>query len=156
MMDRFTSRILRVFISYSHLDSVWRDFLLKHLKGFEHRYNIRVFVDELIRTGEWSERIEQEIASADLGICLLSPDYFASDHCFKELRLLIRRQRTSLLNLLLVQVEPTALGVYPELCEQQIHPSLNQSVHEAFPSQEDRFFADLMGVILELLEGRGT
>lgn len=70
----------RVFISYSHADSEILKRILIHLKPLEKQGVIDLWVDSRIKAGEkWEDQIKRALASAKVGILLISADFLASD-----------------------------------------------------------------------------
>jgi hypothetical protein len=68
-----------VFISYSHKDAVWLEWLQKHLKPLQ-RVGIEVWDDTRLKAGEqWREEIREALAAAKVAILLISPDFLASE-----------------------------------------------------------------------------
>src|SRR5689334_17735830 len=75
---------VRVFLSYSHDDTTWRDALLKHLGGLLHTGQLVHFDDRQIKPGEeWDARIKGEFLAADIIILLVSPNFLGSVYCIK-------------------------------------------------------------------------
>lgn len=69
-----------VFISYSHADEKWRSFVEKHLSPLGRDHQIRVWSDKNIKPGEpWLARIQRELATAKVGIMLVSHNFMASE-----------------------------------------------------------------------------
>ncbi|AMJ64303.1 hypothetical protein AXW84_01815 [Hymenobacter sp. PAMC 26628] len=69
-----------VFISYSHADERWRKLVEKHLAPLGRDHSLRVWSDQSLKPGEpWLARIKRELATAKVGIMLVSANFMASD-----------------------------------------------------------------------------
>jgi hypothetical protein len=69
-----------VFISYSHADERWRQLVEKHLAPLRRDHQLRIWSDRNLIEGEpWLARIKRELATAKVGILLVSADFLASD-----------------------------------------------------------------------------
>jgi hypothetical protein len=69
-----------VFISYSHADERWRKLVEKHLAPLGRDHKLRIWSDRNLIEGEpWLARIKRELATAKVGILLVSADFLASD-----------------------------------------------------------------------------
>ena len=74
-----------VFVSYSHKDEVWKDRLKPHLRMLEHEEQLILWDDRRIDAGDkWYPQLKQAISRAAVALCLISPDYLASDFIIKE------------------------------------------------------------------------
>ena len=70
----------QVFISYSHLDSVWLERLEFMYKPLAWRDNITVWSDKQIAVGgQWSKEIDQALTNAKVAVLLVSQGFLASD-----------------------------------------------------------------------------
>lgn len=68
-----------VFISYSHADEKWRNLLETHLAPLGRDHQLRVWSDKSLKPGEpWLTRIKRELATARVGIMLVSHHFMAS------------------------------------------------------------------------------
>ena len=75
-----TSTRTSVFISYSHADERWRKLVEKHLASLGRDHSLRVWSDQNLKAGEpWLARIRRELATARIGIMLVSHNFMASD-----------------------------------------------------------------------------
>lgn len=69
-----------VFISYSHADERWRKLVEKHLAPLGRDHSLRIWSDQSLKPGEpWLARIKRELATAKVGIMLVSANFMASD-----------------------------------------------------------------------------
>ena len=93
-----------VFISYSHKDEGWKDRLLPHLKALEQAGLVVVWDDRRIDPGgKWYPEILEAMAQAGVSVCLISPDFLASEFCVKEeIPYLLERRESEGMALILV------------------------------------------------------
>jgi hypothetical protein len=82
-----------VFLSYAHRDERLRQELDKHLSPLRRSALIETWHDRRITPGaELNAEIDQCLASADLVLLLISPDFINSDYCYcREMRVALRR-----------------------------------------------------------------
>ncbi len=74
---------LNVFISYAHEDEAFRMEFGKWLRPLERDGLLKVWHDRHILAGEdWADVIESSLATSDLVLLLISPDFMASEYCF--------------------------------------------------------------------------
>ena len=91
-----------VFISYSHADERWRKLVEKHLAPLGRDRSLRVWSDQSLKPGEpWLARIKRELATAKVGIMLVSANFMASDFIHSDelppLLLAAKKERVTLL-----------------------------------------------------------
>ena len=73
-----------LFFSYSHRDEDLRDRLETHLAGLKREGAIETWHDRRIRAGEeFAGVIDDNINRAEIVLLLVSPDFIASDYCFR-------------------------------------------------------------------------
>jgi len=76
--------MIRVFISYSHVDEKYRNELQKHLVSLQHQGIIETWHDRRIVAGdEWASIIDDELRCADIILLLVSSDFIASHYCYE-------------------------------------------------------------------------
>lgn len=76
--------MIRVFLSYSHVDENYRNELEKHLTALKYQGIIESWHDRRIAPGEdWADRIDDELRRADIILLLISSDFIASKYCYE-------------------------------------------------------------------------
>ncbi len=74
--------MIRVFLSYSHVDEKYRNELAKHLKSLELQGIIETWHDRCLAPGdEWANKIDDELRRADIILLLVSIDFINSEYC---------------------------------------------------------------------------
>lgn len=147
-----------VFLSYSHKDETWKERLRPQLRALENIGRLTVWDDRRIDLGgDWYDEIEAAVDSADVAICLISPDYLASDFCVKEeIPHLLDRRRRHGMSLLPVLIRPCAWELVEWLAPLQMHPRDGRSIKEDFAGREDGVFADIAREVVRLTSSRQT
>lgn len=77
----------KIFISYSHKDSVWLDKVRNHINVLKNHLeiNIEVWDDNKLEVGDvWKEEIKQSLEDAGIAIFLVSTDFLSSNFINKE------------------------------------------------------------------------
>jgi hypothetical protein len=102
------SRVASVFVSYSRLDQIVCDQIVRELKDRGHA----VWLDrEAIHGGDvWRASIEKGIKAADVFVILLSPGIFASPDYTREELEFARKQRKTIVALWLKPPQPLPEG----------------------------------------------
>jgi hypothetical protein len=75
----------KLFFSYSHKDEELRNALEVHLTMLKRQGLIEAFHDRRIVAGEpLDDAIDAYLEEADIVLCLVSPDFIASDYCYSR------------------------------------------------------------------------
>jgi hypothetical protein len=108
-------RRCRVFVSYARVDEAHRIRLDVHLAPLVREGLIDVWSDRAIEAGaDWERDIQHELATADVVILLVTPDFVASAYCFEEeLPEILRRNEQEGLRVLPVLVKAVDLANLP-------------------------------------------
>ncbi len=76
--------MVKIFISYAHLDKEYKDQLEKHLAVLKRNGEIAPWTDKMLVGGEtWDQSIIDALNDAELIICLVSSDFLSSDYCYE-------------------------------------------------------------------------
>jgi len=87
--------MLRLFISYSHMDREWCDRLYKHLVGIDKEVLAEIWYDTRISPGsQWDNDIFQHLNNADVVVFLVSANFVDSDFCALEIDEALKRQES--------------------------------------------------------------
>ena len=143
-----------VFVSYSHKDEQWKDRLLPQLRALEQAGRVTVWDDRQIEGGEqWYDEIEQAMANTAVAVCLISPDYLASDFVIKEEvgYLLTRREETGMV-ILPVLLWDCAWQAFDWISATQMIPRDGKTIAEDHQGQENRVFAQVARRILAIVD----
>ncbi|WP_166664417.1 toll/interleukin-1 receptor domain-containing protein [Actinophytocola oryzae] len=94
-------------MSYARVDERYRKRLDVHLAPLVRAGLIEVWSDRTIAAGaDWERDIQRELATADIVILLVTPNFVASAHCFeRELPVAMRRHADDGLRILPVHVK---------------------------------------------------
>ena len=146
-----------VFISYSHKDERRKDRLRRHLGVLEQQNRIQIWDDRQIDPGgKWFDDIKLVMDRTAVAVCLISPDYLASNFCTKEEipYLLERRERDGMI-LIPVHLRPCVWKAVPWLKESQMLPRDGKSVSIHFRTNWDVVSAEVAERIFNILDDPG-
>lgn len=75
--------MLKVFISYSHADELFKDALVEHLAPLIRSNSIEIWHDRQIPPGkEWNDEISDKLEAAEIIFFLVSSAFINSDYCY--------------------------------------------------------------------------
>jgi hypothetical protein len=95
-------------MSYAHRDERLRDELDKHLSPLKRSAQIESWYDRRITPGSVLHMaIDGHLATADLVLLLISPDFINSDYCYqREMRVALQRHRRGQARIIPVILRP--------------------------------------------------
>jgi hypothetical protein len=133
---------LSVFLSYSHRDRLYRDRLKVALAQLRRDGLITEWDDQMISAGdEWDESIQHALASAELVLLLISPDFIASNYSYdNELAKALARDERGDVRIIPIIVRPADWHSAP-FAHLQALPTGARAVTEW--SNRDRAWADI-------------
>jgi hypothetical protein len=140
----------RVFYSYSHRDTEWRDRLGTHLAPLKYQKKIIEWHDRKIEPGaNWETEISAQLESAHLILLLVSADFLASDYCFGvEVEKAFTRLKRGEAKVIPILLKP-CLWEESRFSELQIIPRDAKAI-TSWPSTEEAF-RDVAKEILTLV-----
>jgi internalin A len=105
----------RIFVSYSHEDSRWLNELNLVLAPLIRDERIALWDDKAISSGmQWRPEIEAQLRTANVGVLLVSANFFASRFISDvELPAILKRAEQNTLRLLWIAVSPSLVSQTP-------------------------------------------
>jgi len=129
----------RVFISYSHKDEALRDELEVQLAMLKRQGLIEVWHDRRMVAGDrldWT--ISKELDEADIVLLLISPDFLASDYCYKiEKGRALERHRKGTARLVSVILRPCD-WTHTDLAQFLVTPTDGKAI-TTWPNRDEAF-----------------
>ena len=142
---------LKIFISYAHEDSKFKDDLVIMLASMQRRGIIDAWQDRRIEPGdEWYQEIEQAMNQCDLALMLVSKNFLASRFIQdEELPHLLERRRAEGMRVVPVIIRPCMWNSEPVLQDLQALPQDGRAVI-TFPEEtgeRDQVWVEIAQVI---------
>lgn len=140
-----------VFLSYSHDDMLWRNRVWRALRALENDDAIELWDDRSIGTGDdWYDRIKEKLDRAKMAVCLISPDFLASEFCTKqEIPVFLDRAAKHGMRLIPVLVRPCGWQSVRWLKGFQMFPKDGQSLSRDYRDEDECELA-LADVLIEI------
>ena len=142
---------LKIFISYSHKDEIFKDELVTMLAGLQRRGIVDAWQDRQIEAGdEWNKSIQDAMNDCDLALLLVSPDYIASHFIQgEEQPKLLQRRKEMQLRVIPIIVRPCLWQNEPVLKDLQALPKDGKAVttFSNVQGERDQVWMDIATVI---------
>ena len=76
---------VKVFISYSHKDEMWKDRLLTHLSVLDHEGLLHVWTDRRIEVGaSWQAKINEAMSDSRVAVLLVTANFLTSEFILNQ------------------------------------------------------------------------
>jgi TIR domain len=141
-----------IFISYSHKDRQWLEFVLTHFgPAIKHRI-LAVWYDEKINGGEqFTKRIKLHLESCCICILLVSANSLQSTYIMDtEMKLMRRRLKDETARIFPIAVCQTTPQYVPWLKELNIRPLDGRPLEALQPWEQNKIMADLVSEIVKI------
>ncbi len=144
-----------VFISYSHLDEVWKDRLVRQLRVLALEGAYELWDDRKIAAGDaWKVEIETAMEGARAAVLLISADFLISDFIRgKEVPRLLQLRAANGLRVIPLIVHPCAWKDIEWLASIQCRPKDGRPLARMRKATVDQALADLASELRTLLRG---
>ncbi|RQW00547.1 toll/interleukin-1 receptor domain-containing protein [bacterium] len=145
------AKLLRVMMVYSHNDESFRNIFDTHLAILKRLEIIEAWHDrELLPGGAMHDDLRHEIESANIILLLVSPDFIASDYCYKiEMTRAIERHNSGDARVVPIILRPTALWTRSPIGGLTALPNDGKPISEF--ANLDRAFCDIVERLSEVL-----
>jgi TIR domain len=143
-----------VFISYSHSDKRWKDYLVRQLGVLEREGLLTSWHDGLIQPGaDWLPAIEAAMADAEVAIFIVSADFLNSKFIRrKEITDLLERRRQEGLRIIPLIARPCPWQNVLWLAAIQARPLDGKTLAGLSKVKAEQVLSDLAEEILQLVE----
>lgn len=142
---------LKIFISYSHKDEIFKDELVTLLAGLQRRGIVDAWQDRRVEEGdEWNRSIQNAMNDCDLVLLLVSADYLASRFIQNEEQpKLLQRREEMQVRVIPIIVRPCPWRGEPVLKDIQVLPENGEAVitFSKETGQRDRIWTEIADVI---------
>ena len=144
LLPKRTHRAKKVFISYSHRDTMWLARLQAHLSLLRRSNKIESWTDVEIRAGEeWDKSIKDALLAADIFILILSADFIASNYIWEvELKEAFEAYKDKKKKIIPIMMEPIDLGGLPDINIRSLRNTdytINIRSFEVIPKNEQNY-----------------
>lgn len=131
---------LKVFVSYAHEDSKYKNNLIKHCSLLVENEKIDIWTDDNIRAGnKFDDKIKEEIESCDISILLLSSTYWSKEYIKDtELPLIMKHEKSRNITVIPIIINGERKIKHTILKDRTLIPTENNQlkVIEEFENQE--------------------
>jgi hypothetical protein len=146
-----------VFVSYSHKDEVEKEQLVGQLKVLEMAGVIKLWVDDRIEGGaDWTQEIEEAIASASAAILLISANFLTSKFILgEEVPAFLKRRQNEGLTVFPVIAKPCAWDAFDWLQKMNVRPKNGRPIWSGTPSQIEADLATIVKEVADMVKKQG-
>lgn len=129
----------KVFISYSHLDDLWKERLMRHLSILDWQGLLHVWADTRIEVGaDWRDRIDNAMRDSRVAMVLVSANYLSSKFIMnEEVPSLLEQHAQNGMWILPVIARPCPWKLVNWLSQRQVRPKGGRPLSVGSESQLD-------------------
>lgn len=145
---------VKVFVCYSHADSVWLERLQVHLKPLQREYKIDIWDDSRLKPGsKWRDEIREAVNKANVAILIISADFLASDFIVtNELPPLLKAAEEEGALILPIIVSPSLFNRNQDLSQfQSVNPP-SKPLLSLSDAEQEGVFLQVAEAVLEKAE----
>lgn len=144
----------QVFISYSHADEAWKDYVVKHLKVLVHEGLYNVWDDRRISAGaDWVEEIKTALAACNVALLLISANFLTSEFILgNEVPALLQRREQEGVRVIPVILKPCSWTRLSWLKSIQAHPKDGKALNGMNEHDVDAALTALTEEVADLLQ----
>lgn len=151
------SKRTQVFVSYSHADSEHLLRLRVHLRPYERKGQVDLWVDTKIKTGQkWRTEIEGALERAAVAVLLVSADFLASDFVVdNELPPLLLAAQEEGVTILPVILKPCAFNATKEISQFQAANAPSNPLISCGEAEREAIWVKVAEAVSEAVERLG-
>lgn len=148
----------KVFVSYSHKDTEWKDRLVKQLAALQRRGLLEVWVDSQIKGGEdWYRLIHEAMLEARVAVLLVSEHFLDSDFIQDvEVPRLMQSHAEDGMRIYPVIVWPCLWQFDEWLASKQVRPKGGAPLAKGSEYEIKDELVEIASEIFEIVKGNGS
>ncbi|MGE5342492.1 MAG: tetratricopeptide repeat protein [Candidatus Omnitrophota bacterium] len=146
--------VKKIFISYSHEDTAFKEMLVKQLKVLELEGDLDLWEDSRIETGtDWFPEIEKAINNAHIAVLMISAGFLTSNFIkSNEVPPILERRKNEGLIVLPLFVKPCPWKSVSWLCSIQGFPSGDKTIMEMDDASQLRSLTEFAETIHKMIQ----
>src|SRR5262249_47183103 len=115
---------VKVFISYSHKDEMWKDRLMSHLSVLYYERLLHVWTDRRIEVGaDWQEKVNEAMGDSRVAVLLITANFLTSEFILnQEVPSLLERHAQGGMLVLPLLAQPCPWKLVSWLAPRQVRP----------------------------------
>jgi len=146
-----TRKRILVCLSYSEKDDKEKDRLLSHLDILRQAGMVDVWsIDQILPGDDWEQELNQQLASAQIIILLITANFLASDFAHKHIFPQLRKRQSENVPIFVVIARPCTWQIIDWLTQTEIRPKNRRAIWGGSDYEIDQALADIAGEIANL------
>jgi tetratricopeptide (TPR) repeat protein len=145
------ARPLKIFYIYAHQDKAFLEEIEKHLRLLIRKGQIITWHNRNIVPGaEWEDDLDLQLKSADIILLLISPDFFFSANCEREMKKALARREAKQAHVVPILLRPIDYTIEQKISKLQMLPAEAKAI--SLWDKADEAFFDVEQGIRKLVE----